>query len=152
MLTATQKTQFGLKTPFEGLDLALNQTKGMLKVMYDFTTLGGAISTINLLDENGNAAILPAGAIVTNCTFDVITPLTTSASGTMAVNVEAAGDMKAALAAASWTGKLAGIPVGTAATWVKTTVPRQVQATIATGAITAGKWYGFIEFVLSSTT
>lgn len=152
MLTPTQKTQFGSKTPFEGLDLALNQTKGMMKVVYDFTVQGGAIGAINLLDENGNAAILPAGAIITNTTFDVITALTTSASGTMAVNSEAAGDLKAALAAASWTGKLAGVPVGTAATWVKLTANRQIVATIATGAITAGKWYAFVEFVLSSTT
>lgn len=152
MLTAVQKILFGKKTPFEGLDFALNQTKGCLLVVYDFAVQGGATGAIPLLDTDGNAAILPAGAIVTNCTFDVITALTTAASGTMAVNVEAAGDMKAALAAASWTGKLAGIPIGTAATWVKTTVPRQVTATIATGAITAGKWYGVIEFVLSSTT
>lgn len=152
MITATQKTQFGKKSPLEGLDVALNQTKGVLTAVYDFSTLGGAIGTLNLLDMDGNAAVLPAGAIITNCTFDVITALTTSASGTMAINSEGAGDLKAALAAASWTGKLAGIPVGTAATWVKLTAQRQIQATIATGAITAGKFYAFIEYHLSSTT
>lgn len=152
MLTAAQKLFFGSKSPLEPLGAALNQKKGVLAFVYDFSVNGGAISSINLNDLDGNPAILPVGAIVTNCTFDVITALTTSASGTMAINTEGAGDMKAALAAASWTGKLAGIPVGTAATWVKTTVARPVVATIATGAITAGKFYGFIEFLISAAT
>jgi hypothetical protein len=152
MLTAAQKTYFGTRSPMEPLGPVLVQKKGVLTAVYDFSVQGGAIGSLNLLDMDGNPALLPAGAIITNCTFDVITALTTSASGTMAVNSEGAGDLKAALAAASWTGKLAGVPVGTAATWVKLTAQRQIVATIATGAITAGKWYAFIEFLLSSAT
>lgn len=153
MLTSTQKTFFGSKSPLELLGPVLNQKKGVLTAVYDFAVNGGAVATTYyLLDMDGNPAVLPIGAIITNCTFDVITPLTTGDSATLACNANSAGDLKAALAAASWTGKLAGVPVGTAATWVKLTAARQINVSVATGSITAGKFYAFIEFLLSSAT
>ena len=42
------------------------------------------------------------------------------------------------------------MPVGTAATAVRCTAGRTIQATIATGALTAGKVYYHIEYMLST--
>lgn len=129
--------------------LLIKHTQRLLKCTYDFTKQGGAISSINLLNEDGQKCIVPNKAIIRDVTIDVLTAGTTSASGTMALTAQTAGDLKAALAAASYTGIVAGIPVGTAATAIKMTADRTVLGTIATGAFTAGKWNVLIEYVLS---
>lgn len=122
----------------------------MIKAIYDFSVLGGAVSTVNLKGIDGQNVILPKNAIVTDCLIDVITAGTTSASGTMAIGTgQSTNDLKAALAAASYTGVLACVPVGTAATAIKMTADRTVTGTIATGALTAGKWNVLIQYVIS---
>lgn len=126
-----------------------------LRAVYDFTVLGGAIGTVTLRDATfpGLAAKLPSGAIVRDCIIDVITPGTTSASGTMALGTgQSTTDLKAALAAASYTGLVACVPVGTAATAIKLTADRTLVGTIATGALTAGKWYVHIWYEMSDGT
>lgn len=129
-----------------------------LVLQYDFAKDGGAISTKHNLrfpsdlggSPSATAATLPKGALVTGCYIDVITAGTTSASGTMALSTgQAAGDLKAALAAASYTGIVACIPVGTAATAIKLTADSVPYYAIATGALTAGKWNLHIQYVLS---
>lgn len=127
-------------------------------VQYDFAKDGGAIITKKNLrfptDSGGSpsatSTTLPKGALVVGCYIDVITAGTTSASGTMALSTgQAAGDLKAALAAASYTGIVACIPVGTAATAIKLTADSVPYYAIATGALTAGKWNLHIQYVLS---
>lgn len=129
-----------------------------LVVQYDFTKDGGAITTKKNLrfptDLGGTpaatSAAIPKGALVVGCYIDVITAGTTSASGTMALSTgQAAGDLKAALAAASYTGIVACIPVGTAATAIKITADAVPFYAIATGALTGGKWNLHIQYVLS---
>lgn len=129
-----------------------------LTLQYDFAKDTGAITTKKNLrfpaDSGGSpsssSAALPKGAIVIGCYIDVITAGTTSASGTMALSTgQAAGDLKAALAAASYTGIVACIPVGTAATAIKLTADSVPYYAIATGALTAGKWNLHIQYVLS---
>ena len=122
----------------------------VLFAQYDFAVQGGAIGTVNLLGLDGKPAVLPQNAIIVLALIDVLTPCTTSASGTIALTAQSAGDIKAALAAASYTGLVAGIPVGTAATAIKMTADRTLQATIATGAITAGKFNVIIEYNYSA--
>lgn len=124
------------------------------KAMYSFAVQGGAIGTGNLIDPVTLKSVsLPKGAIVVDCVIDVITPGTTSASGTIALGTGQAGnDLKAALAAASYTGRVACVPVGTAATMIKLTADRVPTYTIATGAITAGKWIVLIYYIQSQTT
>ena len=117
---------------------------------YDFAVQGGAIGSVNLLGLDGKAAVLPQNAIIVDSLIDVITPCTTSTSGTIALSAQSAGDIKAALAAASYTGLVAGIPVGSAATSIKMTADRTLQATIATGTITAGKFNLIIEYIYSA--
>jgi hypothetical protein len=128
-----------------------------LVVQYSFAVDGGAISTKTVMrtpatqtspqEPNGT---LPKGAVVIGCYIDVITAGTTSASGTMALSTgQSAGDLKAATAAASYTGIVACIPVQTAATAIKITADSKPYYAIATGALTAGKWNLHIQYVLS---
>lgn len=108
---------------------------------YDFAVDGGAISTIALI---GSTAI-PAGAVILGGFVDVITALA-GATATIALQVEAAGDIVATTAVASWTtGRKNILPAFvagslTAANSVKTTVARDISAVIATAALTAGKF------------
>ncbi len=123
---------------------------------YDFAIDGGAISTITLRmpkskgGVQGPKQILPKGAIVVGCYIDVITPGTTSASGTMSIGTgQATNDLKSGLAAASYTGIVACVPTGSAATSIKLTADSTMTATIATGAFTAGKWNIHVQYLLS---
>lgn len=64
-----------------------------------------------------------------------------SATGTVALTAEGAGDILAAVGQAGLTvGRKSVVPVGTGASAVKTTVRRSLTMTIATAALTAGKF------------
>lgn len=103
---------------------------------YDFAVDGGAVSTITLRGDN----TIPAGAVITGGYIDVETACA-SATGTIAIQAEGAGDILAATAQAGLTtGRKSVVPAGTGATSVKTTVTRSVQIVIATAAFTAGKF------------
>lgn len=150
MLTAAQKARFDNTSPFEDLDKVLNQKRGVIKCQYDFAVLGGAVGSLALLDENGNPALLPSKAIITQVYLDIITAcVSTGNDGTIALNANSAGDLLAAVDADTLSGVAAGIPVGTAGTMVKCTAARQITLAIATHALTAGKFNVFVEFVLS---
>lgn len=106
---------------------------------YDFARDGGAVSTIVLRAEGGSGPI-PAGSIIHSGLVEVLTAVA-SATGTVAIQIEAAADMLAATGAAGLTlGLKSIIPVGTGATMVKTTVERAPAIVIATAALTAGKF------------
>lgn len=103
---------------------------------YDFAVDGGATGTITLRGDN----TIPAGAVITGGYVDIETACA-SATGTIAVQAEGAGDILAtSLEAALTTGRKSVIPVGTGATSVKTTVARNVKIVVATAAFTAGKF------------
>lgn len=140
------------KTPLEGVGTVIHKTKCMVRAVWDFAVQGGAVGTLNLLDEQGNPAIIPKGGFVTNVVLDVVTAATTSASGTGSLGLLTTTDLLGATAAASITGVLAGVPVGTAATWkgpVTAVAGTQITFTIATGALTAGKFNAMIEYVIA---
>lgn len=115
---------------------------------YDFAVDGGAVSTITLRQGGGNTLpnLIPAGAIILEGWIEVDTIVTTASgnTGTVAVNSEGAGDLLAAAVTSgtpwSTTGRKSIIPVSTGATTVKTTVNRSLAITVATAAITAGKF------------
>lgn len=112
---------------------------------YDFAVDGGAISSITLragaADALGNT--IPAGSVIEGGYVEVDTLFGAGAGGTIAVNVESAGDIVAAaiFSGAPWstTGRKSVIPAFTGAASIKTTVERKIVATIAVGAVTAGK-------------
>jgi hypothetical protein len=132
-------------------DELILRKKHVLRALYDFSVSGGAVGAISLLDENGKAAVIPNKAIITDSMIDVITAPTSGGSATIALGANTTTDLKAATAIASYTGIVAGVPVGTAATAVKTTADRTVTATIAVAALTAGKFYVMVEYILSET-
>ncbi len=121
-----------------------------LKAVYDFAKQGGAVGTVSLLGPDGKAAVLPKGAIVRDCLIDVLTAPTSGGSPTIALGTGQTGtDLKAATAIASYTGLVVCIPIGTAATAIKLTADRTSTATIATAALTAGKFNVLIHYELS---
>lgn len=113
---------------------------------YDFAVDGGAVGTITLRsapsDSNGNE--IPSGSIITGGYIEVDTAVTSGGAATIAVASEAAGDLQtaAAISGPPWstTGRKAITPVFTAATGVKTTARRNLAITVATAALTAGKF------------
>lgn len=125
------------------------QLKQAMIATYDFSVLGGAIAALNLKNPAGTDAYLPKGAVITSCIIDVITAPTSGGSATIALSIQSAGDLKAATAIASYTGLVAGVPVGSAATSIKLTADAIVVATVATAALTAGKINVLIEYYVS---
>jgi hypothetical protein len=130
-------------------DFMTIQAKQVLRGLYDFSVLGGAIGAIILKDEDGTNLVIPSKAIVTSVYIDVITAPTSGGSATIALGANTTTDFKAATAIASYTGIVAGVPVGTAATAVKMTADRNITATVAVAALTAGKFYVMVEYIVS---
>lgn len=127
----------------------MRESKRVMRARYDFTVGGGSsLADITLKDVNGGNAVLPDGAIITNVIFDVLTQPTSDGSATVAFKAASAGDLKAATAVASWTGLVAGVPVGTAATAIKLTAAQTLKATVAVADLTAGKIDVIIEYHL----
>lgn len=119
---------------------------------YDFSKVGGAVGSFNLLDEDGVAVKIPANALVLNAFAVVKTAATSGGSATVALTLESAGDLLAATAVASFSAaaKLQGIPdFGTIADSVLTTAERTLIATVAVAALTAGKVEAFVFYVLT---
>lgn len=111
-----------------------------LQAEYDFAVDGGAVSTITMRGVDGQGNELPADAVVEMGYIDVETAVA-SATGTVALAAEGAADILAATAQAGLTvGRKSIIPAGTGASAVKTTVRRNLTMTIATAALTAGKF------------
>lgn len=113
---------------------------------YDFAVDGGLVSTISLRataeDSLGN--LIPLGSYIEGGFIEVLTILASAGAPTVAVNSEAAGDVLAATAFGSspWstTGVKSITEAFTGATVVKTTVARSLAITIATAALTGGKF------------
>lgn len=147
------KDTMNLVNPHGGVvrqgDFTCLQSKQVLRGLYDFSVLGGAVGAIKLKDEDGTDLIIPSKAIVTSVYIDVLTAPTSGGAATIAFGANTTTDFKAATAIASYTGIVAGIPVGTAATAVKMTADRNITATIATAALTAGKIYVLCEYIMS---
>ena len=122
----------------------------VVRASYSFAADGGAVGSINLLPS----ADIPAGAIILGGLVDVTTPPTSGGAATLAVQVEAAGDMVAAAAVsgAPWstTGRKSVVPAFTGATSVKTTAARNVVAVVGTAALTAGAFDVYLFFIVTA--
>ena len=108
---------------------------------YDFAVDGGAVGTIVLRGVDAIGNNIPNGAVVTAGFIDVLTGVA-SATGTVALQVESAGDLLVAVSptAALTTGRKSIVPAATGATAVKTTASRNLTMVIGTAALTAGKF------------
>lgn len=129
----------------------LHKTKNVIKAIYDFSVSGGAVGDVPLFDDLGRRAYLPSGAIITRSFLHVATAVTTSAAGTLGLTAESASDVVAQQAAAALTlnALVEGVQDGTAAAMVRLTAQRQLTAKIVTGALTSGKVYFFVEYVIT---
>jgi hypothetical protein len=118
------------------------------RARYDFAVEGGAVGQVNL-----SADQLPAGAVVLGGFVDVITPVT-GAGASVSVDLEGVGDIMAAAAisGAPWStaGRKSIIPAGTGATSVKTTVARNIKATISAAVVTAGVFDVYLRYIVTA--
>ncbi len=135
--------------PLPGIGTIINRTKNMMRVTYNASSQA-LTGTVNLVDDQGNPAYLPTGAIVTNVVANVITqPLPSTSS--VSLTLLSAGDLMAEKAQSSMTGFVAGVPVGTAATWkgpVTSSLGTIPYMTITGSDLTAGNIQWFIEYVI----
>lgn len=105
---------------------------------YEFALDGGVIGDIALRGDS-----LPLGAVITDVLISVDTAVTSGGSATVALKAESSADLltAAAISGAPWstTGAKRATFVATTAP-VKTTAKRSITATVATAALTAGKF------------
>lgn len=156
MLTSAKKALFNL-TRFAGFDNplgdALDQTKGVVVGKYSFAVQGGAVGSVNLLSDLSSPKSyvkLPLNAVITNVYVDIITAFTsTGNNGTIALTLQSAGDLLAAVDADTLSGRAQGIPDNAVANTIKLTAERSLLATFATNAILSGKANVFVEYVIS---
>lgn len=121
--------------------------KGRETYTYDFAKQGGAIGDIYLLGPE-----LPEGAVITNSYMSVAEALTSDGGATVAVSVEAAGDIQVAAAVAGAPWSTTGLKdttapePGTESGYITTTTRRQPYATVAAAALTAGRYHVVLEY------
>lgn len=119
------------------------------RASYDFAADGGAVGAVNLFNAL-TQDVIPANAVIIGGWIDVITPLTSGGAATVRLDLEAAGDLLAAAAVsgAPWStaGRKAILPVFTADSSLRTTAARNIVATIATAALTAGKFDVYLVY------
>jgi len=115
------------------------------RASYDFAVDGGAVGDIALRGDR-----IPSGAVILDSLIKVDTALTSGGAATVAVKVESAADVNAAdaISGAPWstTGAKRGDLTATTAP-VTTTAARTITATVATAALTAGKFSIAIAYV-----
>lgn len=113
--------------------------------LYEFALDGGAVGDIVLRGDS-----LPSGAIITDALIHVDTALTSGGAATVAIKTEGAADINAAdaISGAPWstTGAKRGDFTATTAP-IKTTAARNITATVATAALTAGKFSVLVFYV-----
>ena len=117
-----------------------------IKCNWKFSRDGGAVGAIDLKNEDGSDVVLPAGFLIWDSVILVKTTVTSGGSATLAFAAESANDIKTAEAVATFSGnaKVAGIPVGSAASAVLCTASRTPTLTVATAALTAGEFDLFL--------
>lgn len=128
-----------------GVGLALGRTRRAV-ALYDFAVDGGAVGDIALRGD----AIIPSGAVIIDSLIHVDTALTSGGAATVAIKSEGAADINAAdaISGAPWstTGAKRGDLTATTAP-VKTTAARTLTATVATAALTAGKFTVIVTYL-----
>lgn len=154
---AAQRAEANRSAPNEGLGEAVHKTECMLTAVYDFSVLGGAQTAISLVDDAGNAALLPKGAVVTSVICAVLTTVTSLGSATVSLDVLAAADLMAATGKASLVqtagsqytlGKAIPSDVSKFVGPITDALGTNVTVTVGTAALTAGKIKYFIKYFI----
>lgn len=136
----------------------------LLKALYNFNVQGGAVGHVDLVDEEGNKAMIPAGAIVKDCILHVLTPATSPGSASVAFDTGVLrNDLKDTTVKASLAtpdSLVACTPVGTAASAIKmpgytdeysseVTKEYTVGMSIFGAALDGGEFALYIEYILN---
>lgn len=127
--------------------MGLNGLKSEKRVSYfeyDFAKNGGDIGAISVPGQG-----IPKGAIINDGIIHVSDAVLSAGAATVSIGAVAAGDILAATAKASLSANalLDTIPVGTAATSIRTTANiSSLIFTVAVAALTAGKIVAAIEW------
>jgi len=122
--------------------------RGQYRATYNFAVDGGAIGTITPAAQG----TIPKNAIIVGGVINVITALVGSGA-TIALGTTAgssATSLKAATAITSYTGLVALVPVWTAASAFKMTAAGLLQLTVATAALTAGKFDIILDYLVGT--
>ena len=123
------------------------------RAIYDTALTDSAGVSNKTVAAHGLGVYIPAKAFITRSWYQVVTGFTSAANtATIAVSVEGANDVKTATAVSdasfSGAGFNEGIQDGTATHFVQASVEREIVATVAVQALTAGKLILHIEYNL----
>ena len=115
------------------------------KFTYDFSVAGGAVGIIALTDDQGSAQTLPDNAVIISSHVEVLTGVTSGGAATVAFGI---GGTPALFLAATGKASLGagGTLLGEAATPTKLTADKSVIASVATAALTAGKFNVWVRY------
>jgi hypothetical protein len=142
----------------KGTDQTAKGADGLLPMgIARFTFNPSATAGMRTVAAHGLGVTLPAHAIVMGGFFDVNTAFTSenANNGTVAIHVEGANDIQTATAVSGEPyvaiGRKAIVPKANTpeSTAVKTSVAREITATVDVSALTAGKLTGFLYYVVS---
>lgn len=151
---------FNAHSPFDGppdafagngIGTLLHRTLNVMKAVYSFAVNGGAVLANPLLDDLGNSAILPPGAIIFESFSQWPTAMVGSNNAAISVATSTAADLLTSTAKTSLSGLLAGTPVNTVASAIAlgaTAVGYQIYLNIQTAVATAGIGNIYVWYVL----
>lgn len=148
-------------------------TRYLATAIYDTAALDSSGAANTTIAAHGLGVFLPTKAIITNAWIDVITTFTSATdAGTIALKAQTAGDLTAAIAISDasnvWDAGVRGCLPGSyaeatvagdsaiadaarkAGSYIKLTAERELVATVAGEALTAGKAVIFVEYVISA--
>jgi len=153
--SATLRTRMNTFSPLEGMGTALEKTKSELHAIFDFAVSGGAVGVdlIKLKDKEGNVALLPKGAYITQSFVIVETAVTAVGACNLSFGSVAADDILAPTAKASLGAgvKVDGKQTGLGATFVgpaTVVLGTPITATISDTAILTGRVHLFLSYVI----
>ena len=125
-----------------------NMEMRTLKLSYDFAVDGGDVGAITLKDAFGDAAYLPDNAVIVGAWVEGITDLVSGGSATVALGYT--GAATALVGATAKDNAMWNVDAVTALALSKTTQKSSVLATIATAALTAGKFDVMIHYYVGA--
>ena len=117
--------------------------------VYDFAVQGGGTGAKTLVGEDGKARVLPAGALVVGAYIEPVTTVTSGGAATVKLGITGNDDSFKAATAYNDASYNTTFGAATAETPLKVGGSAvSVLATIATAALTAGKFKVHVEVLL----
>jgi hypothetical protein len=122
--------------------------------IYDTALNDSAGVSNKTVAAHGLGVFLPNKAIVVRALYQTVTTFTSGGSATIALKVQSANDLKTATAYTDGSFTAATLtdcaPAHSAATSIALTAERELTATVATAALTAGKLVLYVEYMIGA--